>query len=157
VTCSNSNYCGKDNFAADRSAAEEGLLANPNGKVTARENRAFMRRVVRYLVTEAGIRQFLDVGTGLPTSPNVHEIAQEDAPEARVAYVDNDPIVLVHARALLTSSSQGKTAYLDADMRDPDSILAAADLQDTLDLSQPVALLLIAIVHFIPDAEDPTR
>jgi hypothetical protein len=155
VTCSDTYYRGKDNFAADRSTAEEGLLANPNGKVTARENRAFMRRVVRYLVAEAGIRQFLDVGTGLPTSPNVHEIAQADAPEARVAYVDNDPMVLVHARALLTSSSEGKTAYLDADMRDPDSILAAADLQDTLDLSQPVALLLIAIVHFIADADEP--
>jgi hypothetical protein len=90
VTCSDINYRGKGNFAADRSAAEEGLLTNPNGKVTARENRAFMRRGVRYLVTEAGIRQFLDVGTGLPTSPNVHEIAKADAPEARVAYVDND-------------------------------------------------------------------
>lgn len=146
---------GKDNFAADRDAAEAGLLTNPNARVTVRENRAFMRRVVRYLVKEAGIRQFLDVGTGLPTSPNVHEIAQAAAPEARIAYVDNDPIVLVHARALLTSSREGKTSYIDADMRDPASILSSPELQATLDLSQPVALLLIAILHFIPDQDEP--
>jgi hypothetical protein len=111
--------------------------------------------VVRYLAGEAGVTQFLDIGTGIPTSPNVHEIAQDVEPRARIVYVDNDPIVLAHARALLTAGPAGKTAYLDADLRDVEGILASADLRGTLDLSRPVALLLLAVLHFIPDEDDP--
>jgi hypothetical protein len=146
---------GKDNFAADRAAAQAGLAANPNSRIPPRENRAFLRRVVRYLAGEAGITQFLDIGTGIPTSPNVHEIAQEVNPQARVVYVDNDPIVLAHARALLTSGPAGRTAYIDADVRDVGKILNSADLRQTLDMTQPVALLLIAVMHFIGDDDDP--
>jgi predicted O-methyltransferase YrrM len=146
---------GKDNFAADRAAAEAGLKANPNSRIPPRENRAFLRRVVRYLAREAGISQFLDIGTGIPTSPNVHEVAQDAVPQARVVYVDNDPIVLSHARALLTAGPAGKTAYIDADLRDVDKILNSPDLQETLDLSRPVGLLLIAIMHFVSDADHP--
>ena len=146
---------GKDNFAADRAAAEAGLRANPNSRIPPRENRAFLGRAVRYLAGEAGISQFLDIGTGIPTSPNVHEIAQGIEPRARIVYVDNDPIVLTQARALLTTGPEGRTAYIDADLRDIDAILGSADLQRTLDLSQPVGLLLIAVMHFIPDEDDP--
>jgi S-adenosyl methyltransferase len=146
---------GKDNFAADRAAAEAGLRANPNSRIPPRENRAFLGRVVRYLAGEAGISQFLDIGTGIPTSPNVHEVAQAIQPRARIVYVDNDPIVLTQARALLTTGPRGRTAYIDADLRDIDAILGSADLQRTLDLSQPVGLLLIAVLHFIPDEDDP--
>ena len=146
---------GKDNFAADRAAAEQSLEANPTGRVPCQENRAFMRRAVRYLATEAGISQFLDIGTGLPTSPNVHEVAQAIIPDARIVYADNDPIVLAHARALLASGPQGKTAYVDADLRDTDGILSSAEVRETLDFSQPVGLLLIAIMHFIPDEDGP--
>ena len=146
---------GKDNFAADRAAAEAGLRANPNSRIPPRENRAFLGRVVRYLAGEAGISQFLDIGTGIPTSPNVHEVAQGIEPRARIVYVDNDPIVLTQARALLTTGPQGRTAYIDADLRDIDAILGSADLRRTLDLSQPVGLLLIAVMHFIPDEDDP--
>jgi hypothetical protein len=146
---------GKDNYAADRAAAQAGLKANPNSRIPPRENRAFLRRAVRYLAREAGISQFLDIGTGIPTSPNVHEVAQHASPQARVVYVDNDPIVLAHARALLTTGPEGKTAYIDADLRHVDKILNSAELRETLDLSQPVALLLIAIMHFIPDGDDP--
>jgi hypothetical protein len=146
---------GKDNFAADRAAAEAGLRANPNSRIPPRENRSFLRRVVRYLAREERIRQFLDIGTGIPTSPNVHEIAQDVQPRARIVYVDNDPIVLAHARALLTTAPSGKTAYIDADVRDVGRILSSPDLLRTLDLSQPVGLLLIAIMHFIPDGDNP--
>lgn len=146
---------GKDNFEADRRAAAEGLKANPNSVIPPRENRAFLRRAVRYLTAEAGIRQFLDIGTGLPTSPNVHEVAQGIAPESRILYSDNDPIVLAHARALLASSSEGKTGYIDADLTDPDSILSSPILRETFDLNRPVALLLIAIMHFVPDQDEP--
>ena len=146
---------GKDNFAADRAAAQEGMKANPNSLVPPRENRAFMRRAARYLAREAGISQFLDIGTGIPTSPNVHEIVQEANPRARIVYVDNDPIVLAHARALLTSGPEGKTSYIDADLRDVERVLGSPGLRDTLDLSQPVALMLIAVLHFISDADDP--
>ncbi|HYY81385.1 MAG TPA: SAM-dependent methyltransferase [Actinomycetes bacterium] len=146
---------GKDKFPADRAAAEQGMKANPNSLVPPRENRAFLRRAVRYLAGEAGIRQFLDIGTGIPTAPNVHQVAQAVAPEARIVYVDNDPIVLAHARALLTSSPEGRTDYIDADLRDVDRILAAPGLRTTLDLSRPVGLLLIAILHFVPDDDDP--
>ncbi len=146
---------GKDNFPADRQAAEDALAVFPNALVMARQNRAFMVRVTSYLAGEVGVRQFLDVGTGIPTSPNLHEVVQGIAPESRVVYADNDPIVLTHARALLTSSPQGRTAYLDADLRDPARILTAPELRNTLDLTEPVALSLIAILHFVPDDADP--
>ena len=146
---------GKDNYAADRAAAEEGLKANPNSRIPPRENRAFLRRAARYLASEGGVSQFLDIGTGIPTSPNVHEVAQHVEPRSRIVYVDNDPIVLAHARALLTSGPAGKTAYIDADLRDVDKILSSPELNETLDLSLPVALLLIAIMHFVSDADDP--
>jgi hypothetical protein len=146
---------GKDNFAPDRSFAEQVMAAYPAARTAAIENRGFMRRAVTHLVRDAGVRQFLDVGTGLPTSPNLHEVAQGIAPETKVVYVDNDPIVLVHARALLTSSAAGATAYVDADLREPDRILAAPDLLRTLDLSRPIALTMIAVLHFITDDMDP--
>jgi hypothetical protein len=146
---------GKDNFAADRAAAQAGIEANPNSRIPPRENRAFLRRVVRYLARDAGISQFLDIGTGIPTSPNVHEIAQDADPQARVVYVDNDPIVLAHARALLTSGPVGKTAYIDADVRDVGRILDSAELRQTLDMTRPVGLLLIAVMHFVADEDDP--
>jgi trans-aconitate methyltransferase len=140
---------GKDNFAADRELGQQTLEAYPNLVFSVRANRAFLARTVRFLAGEAGIRQFLDIGTGIPTANNTHEVAQQIAPQARIVYVDNDPIVLSHARALLKSSPQGACAYLDADLRDPDKILAAAAA--TLDFSQPVAIMLIAVVHFIGD------
>ncbi|MDI6102442.1 SAM-dependent methyltransferase [Actinoplanes sp. NEAU-A12] len=145
---------GKDNFAADRAAAAEGLKANPNAATAPRQNRAFLRRTVR-LLAESGIRQFLDIGTGLPTSPNVHEIAQAVAPSARVVYVDNDPLVLAHARALLTSAPEGRTAYVEANLRDAGTILDAPELLEVLDLRQPVAVLLFAVLHFLEDDADP--
>ncbi|MBL7495594.1 SAM-dependent methyltransferase [Frankia sp. CNm7] len=146
---------GKDNFPADRQAAEQTLAVYPHAPIAARQNREFVRRAIRFLAAEVGIRQFLDVGTGIPTSPNLHEIAQGIAPESRIVYADNDPIVLAHARALLASTPQGKTAYLDADLREPEKILHSAELRDTLDLSKPVVLSVIAILHFIPDSDDP--
>ncbi|WP_157892086.1 MULTISPECIES: SAM-dependent methyltransferase [Frankia] len=146
---------GKDHFPADREAAEQALIASPNVATAARTSRAFMTRVVRFLAGEVGIRQFLDIGTGIPTSPNLHETVQSIAPDSRVVYADNDPIVLTHARALLASSPQGATAYLDADLRDPERILGAPELRDTLDLRRPVALSLMSIFHFIPDSYDP--
>ena len=144
---------GKDNFEADRIAGQQTIAAYPAIRASARANRAFLARTVRYLAAEEGIRQFLDIGTGLPTANNTHEVAQSVAPASRIVYVDNDPLVLSHARALLTSSPQGVTAYLDADVRDPDSLLEQA--ADTLDFSQPVALMLLIILHMIPDADDP--
>ena len=146
---------GKNNFAADQAAARAALTANPALGTAMRENRAVMRRMTAFLAGEAGIRQFLDVGTGLPTSPNLHEVAQERAPSARVVYVDNDPIVLAHARALLASSADGSCAYVEADLRAPDAILADPLLQATLDLAKPVALVLAGILHFIPDSDQP--
>ncbi|MGW4462023.1 SAM-dependent methyltransferase [Micromonospora sp. NPDC004704] len=146
---------GKDNFAADRAAAEQGLKANGNSRIPPRENRAFLSRVVRHLTEEAGIRQFLDIGTGIPTAPNVHQVAQAIVPDSRIVYVDNDPIVLAHARALLTGTPEGRTEYLAADLRDVDQILDSPQLRRTLDLDQPVGLLLIAIMHFVPDSDDP--
>jgi len=144
---------GKDNFAADREAAAAILAATPSMPVSMRANRNFMRRAAGYLAAERGVRQFLDIGTGLPTSPNLHEVVQGVAPQSRVVYVDNDPIVLVHARALLTSSPEGRTAYLDADLRHPDAILAAPQLTETLDLGEPVAVSLIAVLQFISDED----
>jgi hypothetical protein len=148
---------GKDHFAVDRETAEQAIKAIPTGRTAARENRAFLGRAVRYLVAEAGVRQFLDIGTGLPSASNVHEVAQQVAPESRVVYVDNDPIVLAHARALLTSSPQGRTAYIEADLREPEQILGDAATRSTLDFSQPVALMLVGILHFVQDEDDPAR
>jgi hypothetical protein len=144
---------GKDNFAADREAAERVLAVTPGLRFRVRANRAFLARAVRYLAGEAGIRQFLDIGTGIPAANNTHEVAQATAPESRIVYVDNDPIVLAHARALLTSNSAGATAYIDGDLRDTGTILEAA--ARTLDFSQPVALMLLGVLHLIPDADDP--
>ncbi|WP_035855991.1 SAM-dependent methyltransferase [Cryptosporangium arvum] len=146
---------GKDNFAADRAAAEQGRRSNPASDVAPGANRDWLRRVVTFLTREQGIGQFLDIGTGLPTSPNVHEVAQGVDPGARIVYIDHDPIVLAHARALLTSNPAGSTDYLDADFRDPSRILAAA--KETLDFDRPVALLLVAIAHFVGDADEPHR
>jgi SAM-dependent methyltransferase len=146
---------GKDNFAVDRQTAEASLRSWPAVRVSARENRAFLDRAVEYLAGEAGIRQFLDIGTGLPTANNVHEVAQRIAPDSRVVYADNDPIVLAHAQALLKSSAAGRTAYIHADLREPEKILAHPEVIGTLDFSQPVALILVAVLHFISDDEDP--
>jgi S-adenosyl methyltransferase len=144
---------GKDNFNADREAAADITKDWPNLPLSMRANRSFMRRMARYLAAERGIRQFLDIGTGLPTAPNLHQVVQEVAPESRVLYVDNDPIVLVHARALLTSSTEGKTAYVDADFRNVEAILDSEEMADTIDLGQPIALTLIAILQFILDEQ----
>lgn len=146
---------GKDNFEADRKAAEAAIANNPNMAIAMRANRAVMRRMTVYLAAELGIRQFLDIGTGLPTSPNMHEIAQRIAPESRVVYVDNDPIVLAHARALLTGTPEGACTYISADVREPEAILADPRLRATLDLSKPVALMLFGIMHFLPDEARP--
>jgi hypothetical protein len=144
---------GKDNFAADRKAADASLAAYPGMAHLARANRAFLGRVVRYLAGEAGIRQFLDIGTGIPTASNTHQVAQEVAPECRVVYVDYDPVVLSHARALLTSTPEGATDYIDADARQPGDILEKA--ARTLDFTRPVAVTMLAILHAIGDDEDP--
>jgi hypothetical protein len=144
---------GKDNYAADRAAAEEALTIYPDWAFTARANRAFLGRVIRYLAGEAQVRQFLDIGTGIPTAGNTHQVAQAIAPESRVVYVDYDPIVLAHARALLTSGEAGATAYIDADLRDTGTILTKA--AELLDFTKPVAVTLIAILHAIPDSDDP--
>jgi len=144
---------GKDNFTADRQAAAQAISAFPGLVAWARRNRAFLGRTVRFLVAQAGVRQFLDIGTGLPTGENTHEVAQRLAPESRVVYVDNDPVVLVHAQALLTSRPEGATAQVKADLRDPGGILDAAAA--TLDLTQPVAVMLLAVLHVVPDADDP--
>jgi hypothetical protein len=143
---------GKDNFEADRNAAEAIMAVRPAIVRDIRANRDFMRRAVAYLAT-AGIRQFLDVGTGIPTSPNLHEVVQDIAPEARIVYADNDPVVLSHARALLTSTPEGATAYIQADLRDPGMILQEA--ARTLDFGQPAAITLVSILQLISDDEDP--
>jgi len=146
---------GKDNFPADRRAAEAALAAFPTLRIAAQQNRAFLHRAVRYLAAEAGIRQFLDVGTGIPTSPNLHEVAQSVAPQSRVVYADNDLLVLAHARALLTSKPEGRTAYVHGDLRDVEAILSAPEIPATLDLTEPIAVSLIAILHFLDDEDDP--
>ena len=148
---------GKDNFAADRAIAAKVLGSWGTVRTAVRENRAFLGRAVRYLATEAGIGQFLDIGTGLPSANNVHEVAQAANPAARVVYADNDPIVLAHARALLASGPQGATAYLDADVREPEKILSGHVTRATLDFTEPIALMLVAVMHFIPDEDDPRR
>jgi len=146
---------GKVNFEADRRSGDAIAAVFPAARLAALENRRFLRRIVTYLVNEVGIRQFLDVGTGIPATDNAHEVAQSIAPESRVVYVDNDPIVLAHARRLLTSTPDGATAYLQADLRKPHMILSHPDLRGTLDLTRPIALILIAVAHSIPDAENP--
>jgi S-adenosyl methyltransferase len=140
---------GKDNYAVDRMAGDEFVRLMPDILTAARETRAFLVRVVRHLAAEAGIRQFLDIGTGLPTANNTHEVAQAVAPDAHVVYVDNDPLVLAHARALLTSTPEGRTVYLDADMTEPDTVLRGAT--DILDLTRPVAVLFFGVLGHIAD------
>ncbi|UGY91495.1 SAM-dependent methyltransferase [Streptomyces gobiensis] len=143
---------GKDNYEVDRVAGDKVCEVFPGMVDIARQSRAFIGRTVRHLAGEAGIRQFLDIGTGLPTVDNTHEIAQRVAPESRIVYVDNDPLVLAHARALLTSTPEGKTAYIDADARDPDKILQEA--AHTLDFTQPVGLMLMGILGLISDYDE---
>jgi len=144
---------GKDNFAADREAAEQAIAANPSVPAGVRANRAFLARAVRYLAAERGIRQFLDLGTGIPTADNTHEVAQSIAPDSRIVYVDNDPVVLLHARSLLTSDPAGTADYVDADVRETGKILSAA--RRTLDFSRPVAVMTLLVLHLIPDSDDP--
>jgi S-adenosyl methyltransferase len=148
---------GKDNFAADRAVADQVLAAWPAMRISTRENRKFIGRAVRYLAGEAGIDQFLDIGSGLPTVANVHEVAQAINPAARVVYVDNDPLVLTHARALLTSSAAGKCAYIQADLREPKKILSDPVTQETLDFTRPIGLILAAVVHFLLPEDEPKR
>jgi hypothetical protein len=144
---------GKDNFAADREAAEQAIAANPGIVSDVRANRAFLVRAVRHLAAECGVRQFLDIGSGLPTASNTHQVAQAVAPDARIVYVDHDPIVLLHDGVVLSGTPPGACDYVDADLRDTLAILRAA--RATLDFGQPVALMLLIILHLIPDADDP--
>ncbi len=143
---------GKDNFAADREAAELSLRAVPQMRAIAMENRRFLRRAVRFCA-DAGIRQFVDIGAGLPTQDNVHQVAQRAAAGSRVVYADNDPVVVNHGLALLAESE--RTTVINGDLRRPDEILDHLGLRALIDLDQPVAVLLVAILHFIPDADDP--
>jgi hypothetical protein len=144
---------GKDNFAADRAAGDQAIAAFPGIPRSARSNRAYQARVVRFLAADAGVRQFLDIGTGIPTANHTHQVAQSVAPECRVVYVDNDPVVLAHARALLTSSAAGATRYIDADARDPRKILDGA--AGVLDFGRPVAVMLMAILQHVAGEPDP--
>jgi hypothetical protein len=150
---------GAEHFEVDRKVAHHAFAAYPGGvdgaRADARANRAFLGRVVRYLAGEAGLRQFLDIGTGIPSANNTHAVAQGVAAESRVVYVDNDPIVLAHAHDMLTSSPKGRTAYIQGDLRDPDTILEKATA--TLDLTEPVALVLLGVLHVIPDHDHPYR
>ena len=145
---------GKNHFAADRAVADAALAHWPSGRIGLRENRRFLGRAVRYLAAEAGVRQFLDIGSGLPTTANVHEIAQAADPSCRVVYVDHDPMVLVHARALLTSAPEGRTAYIQADLRSPFDILSSPVVRSVLDFDQPVALMLVAVLHFLREEDE---
>jgi hypothetical protein len=156
ITYRNYDYLpgGKDNYAADRTAAEAWVKTDPDAAFSARQNRAFLGRAVRYLAGEAEVRQFLDIGTGIPSAGNTHEVAQAIAPEARVVYVDYDPVVLAHARTLLDGSKPGSTEYIDADLRDTAAILARA--AEFLDFSRPVAITLVAILHH-PSRRRPVR
>jgi S-adenosyl methyltransferase len=148
---------GKNHFEADREAARKVLELLPAGNIGPRENRGFLSRAVRYLTAEAGIRQFLDIGTGLPTTNNVHEVAQRVTPAAHVVYVDNDPLVLVHARALLTSTPEGRTAYIEEDLRNPDAILGHPVTREVLDFGRPVGLILAGVLHFVVDEAKPAE
>jgi len=147
---------GKDNFPADREAAARILKGNPGMRDTCREQREYLRRAVRFLA-ESGIRQFIDIGTGLPTQENTHEVAQKVAPDSRVAYIDNDPIVLAHARVLMADQDHGRTVFIHADAREPGKLLADPTLADVIDFTRPVAILLIGILHFMPDNENPAE
>jgi hypothetical protein len=144
---------GKDHFEADRVAGDEAIARLPDLVASVRNNRTFLGRTVRFLAAEQGIRQFLDLGTGIPTASNTHEVAQDIAPGSRIVYVDNDPMVLAHARALLTSSPEGRCAYIDADIREPEKILNTA--AEVLDFTAPVAVVLVAVLHLVPDEDDP--
>jgi hypothetical protein len=146
---------GKNHFAADRAVTDKVLASWPAARIGLRENRGFLGRAVRFLAAEAGIRQFLDIGSGLPATNNVHEVAQDVVPSARVVYVDNDPLVMAHARALLTSTPQGRTAYVEDDLRSPASILSSPVVRSVLDFDQPIALMLVAVLHFLPDEDKP--
>jgi SAM-dependent methyltransferase len=148
---------GKDNFPADRALGEAIAEQVPTIRTQVRAQRAFLGRTVRYLAGEAGIRQFLDVGTGIPTAGNVHEVAQAIAPESRVLYVDNDPIVLAHSRALIPSTREGRVAFILADLREPEAIVADPVLAETLDLTRPIGLVLVGIMHHLRDEDDPRR
>jgi S-adenosyl methyltransferase len=143
---------GKDNFPADREVADQVLDIAPVAREVVEDNRAFLRRVVRTLAGEAGVRQFIDLGSGLPTQGNVHEIAQAVAPDARVVYVDNDAMVVTHSRALLAGDN---TVAVQADLREPEAVLGHPEVRELIDFGQPVALLLMAILHFVPDDQDP--
>jgi hypothetical protein len=144
---------GKDHFEADRLAGDEAIAQLPDMVASVRNTRAFLGRTVRFLAQEQGIRQFLDVGTGIPTASNTHEVAQRVAPASRIVYVDNDPMVLAHARALLTSSAEGRCAYIDADIRDPENILDTA--AEVIDFTEPVGVVLMAVLQFVPDDDNP--
>jgi len=146
---------GKNHFAADRAVADRALASWPAGRIGLRENRRFLGRVVKYLAAEAGVRQFLDIGSGLPTQNNVHEIAQAVDPSCRVVYVDNDSMVLAHARALLASAPEGRTAYIQADLRSPLDILNSPATRSVLDFTKPVALMLVAVLHFLQEEDKP--
>src|SRR4051812_4650223 len=148
---------GKDNFEADRAAAFEIVKSSPSLPISMRANRQYMARVAHYLAAERGIKQFLDIGTGLPTSPNLHEVVQKADPTSKIVYVDNDPIVLVHARALLTSAPEGSTSYIDADLRDVEAILGSPEVRENIDPSEPVSISLIAVLQFIPDEAEAHR
>jgi O-methyltransferase involved in polyketide biosynthesis len=144
---------GKDNFASDRAAAEQILAALPSVPLVAKLTRLFLVRVVHELAADHGIRQFLDIGSGLPTADNTHEVAQRAGPSSRIVYVDNDPVVISHANALLVSTPDGRCDYIHADLRDVDEILARA--AKTLDFTRPVAVIMAQVLHFIPDSDDP--
>src|SRR5580692_5477242 len=144
---------GKDHFEADRVAGDEAIAQLPDMAASVRNTRAFLGRTVRFLAAERGIRQFLDLGTGIPSASNTHEVAQGVAPGSRIVYVDNDPMVLAHARALLTSRPEGRCAYIDADIREPEKILNTA--AEVLDFTEPVAVVLMAVLQFVPDDDDP--
>ncbi|MFI6346073.1 SAM-dependent methyltransferase [Streptomyces sp. NPDC050560] len=145
---------GRDHYPVDQEAGDAAVREWPAMRVAFRANRDFMNRVVRHLAEKEGIRQFLDIGTGIPTQPNLHEIAQEVSPDARVLYVDNDPIVLTLSQGLLASTPEGRTAYVEGDIREPDAILNAPELADTLDLGKPVGLTVIGLVQFMLDEDD---
>ncbi|MET8146607.1 SAM-dependent methyltransferase [Sphaerisporangium sp. NPDC005288] len=146
---------GKDNYAADREAAENLVKVSPGTREGVRAHRAFLRRTVRHLAAEAGISQFIDIGAGIPTQGNTHQIAQESDPDARVVYVDNDPIVLIHGRALMTGSPTGVTKVIEADLRQPEAILSHPDVTSVIDFDRPVAVILAGVLHFVTDEESP--
>jgi SAM-dependent methyltransferase len=148
---------GKDHFPADRALGDAIAGALPTIRTQVRAQRAFLGRAVRYLTRDAGIRQYLDIGTGIPSAGNVHDVAQEVAPESRVLYVDNDPIVLAHARALMAGTAEGPVAFIQADLREPEAILGDPAVAGTLDLAQPVGLVLIGVMHHLRDDDDPRR